>query len=64
MKTKYISTITVTDPDSKLPVEVEIRKVIETGALIGLDASFLELEVSVFSPYDWDVELEIPDDET
>lgn len=63
IKTKHIQTITVTDPDTNLPVEVEIRK-LETGGMVGIDGSYLEQDVgTVYSPYDEGVELEIPDDE-
>lgn len=55
--TKFVQTITVTDPDSKLPVEVEIRKM-ETGAMVGLDESFLGQDIAiVYSPYDRGVQI-------
>jgi len=64
MKSKFITIITVIDPDTSAPVDVEIRK-LENGAMVGLDGSFLEQDVGpVYSPYDWNTEeIEIPDDE-
>jgi len=63
IKSKYVTTITVTDPDSKLDVEVEIRK-LESGGMVGIDGSYLEQDVGpVYSPYDKNVEIIIPDDE-
>jgi len=63
IKTKYVQTVTVVDPDSGGDVSVEVRK-LETGPMVGVDGSYLEQEVGpVFSPYDRGVELEIPDDE-
>ena len=63
MKTKYVTSITILDPDSNLPVELEIRK-LESGPLVGIDGSYLDQDVgSVYSPYDRDEELYIPDDE-
>lgn len=60
---KHVAIVTVTDPDSKAPVDVEIRK-LESGGMVGIDASYLEQEVgSVWSPYDRGVEIIVPDDE-
>ncbi|MCI0421511.1 MAG: hypothetical protein L0312_20180 [Acidobacteria bacterium] len=64
VKTKFVVKVTVIDPDTNLPVEVEIRKM-ETGGMIGIDGSWLDQDVGpVFSPYDEGVLLEITDDET
>ena len=67
IKTKYVTTVTVTDPDTGGDVQVEIRKM-ETGAMVGLDGSYLEQDVgNLWSPYDdpfiSDTILEIPDNE-
>lgn len=62
MKSKFICNVTVTDPDTGLPVDLEIRK-LENGAMLGIDASWLETDNSVYSPYDLDVVVEIPDEE-
>lgn len=51
MDIKQISVITVTDPDSQLPVDVVIYKM-SNGAMVGLDASAVENEEDCFSPYD------------
>jgi hypothetical protein len=40
--TVYVAKITVIDPDTKLPVEMEIRKIVDSDAMIGIDTSFLE----------------------
>lgn len=58
-RTKHVTTITVTDPDSGLPVDVEILKM-ETGPMVGVDASYLEQDIGpVLSPYDPGVELKV-----
>ena len=58
-----VTRVTVTDPDSKLPVEVEIRKCVESGAMVGIDGSFLGQEVDeVRNPYNPGL-LDVPDDE-
>jgi hypothetical protein len=55
--------VTVIDPDSKLPVEVEIRKCVESGAMVGIDGSYLEQEVDeVRNPYNPGL-LDVPSDE-
>jgi hypothetical protein len=61
--TTFVQTVTVIDPDSKQPVEVEIRK-LESGGMVGIDGLWLEQDQGpVYSPYDKGVELVIPDDE-
>lgn len=63
IKTKFVTIVTVTDPDTNLPVEVEIRK-LETGSMVGIDGSWLANdEGDTYSPYDRNVKLDIPDDE-
>lgn len=58
-----VTCLTVIDPDSKLPVEVEIRKCVESGAMVGIDGSYLEQEVDeIRNPYNPGL-LGIPDDE-
>jgi len=48
----YVCNTTVIDPDTKLPVEMEIRKCQESGAMIGLDGSFLEnTDEMIRNPY-------------
>jgi len=59
IKTKNVSTVTVTDPDSKLPVDIQILKM-ESGAMVGIDASFIEQDTGdIYSPYDKYAYLEI-----
>lgn len=62
--TKYIASITVTDPDTNLPVEIEIRKDDESGCMVGIDGAILDSDEDVYSPYTEGAILEIPDDET
>lgn len=63
LSSKYVATVTVIDPDTNAPVEVEIRK-LETGPMIGLDGCFLEqTDDDAFSPYDADTKISIPDNE-
>ena len=59
---KHVCVVTVIDPDTHLPCDVEIRK-LEGGALVGLDASWLEqIPDDANNPYDWG-KVVIPDDE-
>lgn len=59
VKAKYIKTINVVDPDSKLQVAVGIYK-LATGGIVGIDESFLaNTEEQVYSPFDKGVELKI-----
>lgn len=61
--TKFVQALTVIDPDSKLPVEIEIRK-LASGGMVGIDASWLSHDKGpTYSPFDQGVELHIPDDE-
>jgi len=63
INTKFVKSITVTDPDTGGEVEIEIRK-LDTGAMVGIDGSYLEQDVgAVYSPYDKGIKLDIPDDE-
>lgn len=62
----YVQTVTVIDPDTQLPVDVEIRKM-TTGPMVGFDASYLEQLADgeqPMSPYDRDTFIVVPDDET
>jgi hypothetical protein len=40
VNTKHVGVITVIDPDTRLPVAIEIRK-LATGEMIGLDEAYL-----------------------
>lgn len=56
---KRVKTITVKDPDTKLPVEVVIVK-LETGGMMGIDESFLaNTDEPVYSAFDKGVELNV-----
>ncbi len=43
MKAKYVTKVTVIDPDSKLPVEVMLYKE-DAGGMFGIDASYITSE--------------------
>ena len=63
IQTKCVGVITVKDPDTNLPVELEIRK-LEGGPMVALDGCFLEQSEELpFSPYDEGMVLDIPTDE-
>jgi hypothetical protein len=50
MKAKQVTTVTVTDPDTQLDVDVAIYKE-ESGAMVGVDASYVEQDIGpVLSP--------------
>jgi hypothetical protein len=62
--TKFVQHVTVRDPDTGLDVELEIRKDVATGALVGLDGSYLGQDVGpIYDPYNRGEELDIRDDE-
>jgi hypothetical protein len=42
VEARFVTQITVTDPDSKGAVELEIWKDPTSGGLVGIDASFLD----------------------
>ena len=57
IKGKFVKSITVLDPDSKMDVEVQIFK-LETGGMIGIDESFIaNTDEPIFSPFDKGVKL-------
>lgn len=37
----FVSEVTVTDPDTQAPVEVAIYKLESTGAMFGVDSSYI-----------------------
>ena len=58
-KVIFIQEVTVTDPDSHLPVEVSIYKDVDSGGLFGVDSSFLETEEPVYIPFEKGEEADI-----
>lgn len=59
INSKPVTVVTVTDPDSQLPVEVAIIK-LETGGMIGVDASYLSnTDEPVYSPFDFATEVNV-----
>ncbi len=69
VRSRPICIIAVLDPDTKMSVEVEIRK-LETGQMVGIDGSFLgdlvgePEEEGPLSPYHADTLIVVPDDES
>jgi hypothetical protein len=72
IESQFVQKVTVVDPDTRLDVEVEIRKM-ATGPMIGLDGSFLDQlgpkecpsrrgMDNPRSPYDNSI-INVPDDE-
>jgi hypothetical protein len=58
----FVAQVTVVDPITGLPCDVEIRR-LDDGTLVGLDAAFLERsDVDPISPYDGH-SFRIPEDE-
>jgi hypothetical protein len=59
MKTngQFVGKVTVTDPDTKQPVEMEVYK-LDGGGMVGIDSSFIEQELPVYSPFDKNVEID------
>ena len=57
---KYVTDITVTDPDTNLPVELAVFKDEVSGGMFAIDASFLESDTldergAISSPFDENV---------
>ena len=50
-KTVYVTKVMVVDPDTNLLVELEIRKCLLSGAMVGIDSSYLETDDEVRNPY-------------
>jgi hypothetical protein len=61
-ETKYVASVTVLDPDTGNPVEMEIRKC-DHGGMVGIDGSALMQDLDLFDPYNQNVGLDVPDDE-
>jgi len=51
---KFVTEVIVTDPDSKLPVEVSIYKH-QNGGLFGLDSSFIDQTFEEDEPIVYDI---------
>ena len=63
-QTTFIKSITVQDPDTGNDVDLEIRKDNVTGAVVGIDGSYLSnTEDIVFDPYNQGATLNFNDDE-
>lgn len=64
--TKHVKTVTVIDPDTCGRVEVEIRKLVESGVMVGFDGSYLDQlgeDEHPLNPYENDCLAVIPDNE-
>ena len=60
--TVYVTKMMAIDPDTKLLVEIEIRKCVDSGAMRGIDSSYLAIAEHIRNPYN-DGFLHIGDDE-
>lgn len=59
IKGKFVKSITVTDPDTNLPVEVDLFK-LETGGMVGIDESFISnTDEPIYSPFDKNKKLDL-----
>lgn len=59
MKGQLVMTVEVTDPDTKLPVNVAIYK-LDNGAMVGIDESYIaNTDDAIMSPYDNGTELNL-----
>lgn len=58
---KYVTDVTVTDPDTNLPVTLAVFKDSRTGGMLAIDASFLDQDDTdvVPSPFYEDVKLRL-----
>jgi hypothetical protein len=70
IEARFVTQITVTDPDSKGGVELEIWKDPTSGGLVGIDASFLDhVDDAIPNPFNPSTKLQlreevvIPEDE-
>jgi hypothetical protein len=54
VKSKFVQSVVVIDPDTFNPVTVEIHK-LETGGMVGIDGSYYDDDL--FSPYDMNVRI-------
>jgi len=54
---KFIGQTIVIDPDTKGEVTIEIYK-LDGGGIVGVDASFLETMLPVYSPFDKNIEID------
>ena len=51
VKGQFVKSVTVVDPDTGNEVEVEIWKDPESGAMVGIDSSWLENYEGMYSPF-------------
>jgi hypothetical protein len=58
INSKFIEEYTIIDPDTKLKVSIGIYK-LDTGGIVGIDSSFLELGENVYSPFDRGIKLKL-----
>lgn len=63
MEPKYIKSISVTDPDTRAEVEVEIWK-LPNGGIVGIDASFLDkVDDTICDPFNEGEKITLPQEE-
>ena len=60
----YVSTVQVTDPHTGIEIDVDIYKDEGSGAMLGLDATFMDGDGGpVFSPYNQGQKVILPDED-
>lgn len=59
---KVLQEVSIMDPDTGNIVTLEVRKDLETGALVGLDGSYLEnTDEPVYDPYNFGHQINVED---
>ena len=59
MEGKFVQSVNMIDPDTKLEVTVRIYK-LANGAVVGIDESFIaNTDDNIYSPYELGVELNL-----
>ncbi len=65
VRSRFVETVEIVDPDTRTPVELEVRK-LETGELVGFDSAYLTRitdDENPRNPYDQGIII-VPTDET
>ena len=57
-KGTFVTSVKVIDPDTKNEIDLEIYK-LEGGGMVGIDSSFIETELPIYSAFDKGVEIDI-----
>jgi hypothetical protein len=62
IKGKFVQRITVYDPETHEPVDLEIYH-LETGGMVGIVSSYIQTEETIYSPFDKGVEINLDEGE-